>query len=178
MDVSLNRKFSRRKFLALGATSGIALFVLCKMNNLRAEALRAASSSSMFQVKTPLGIDFIHRNSPTTNKYLIETMGGGVGLLDYNNDGLLDIFLVNGGYLEPSMPTPENFRLTIVVVISEIDSHAGECAAIVAQCRTSFFGPLRKGAVSIVMEQELFHSVVRNENVLVAIAVVIRERHA
>lgn len=28
-------------------------------------------------------------------KYLIETMGGGGGFLDYNNDGLLDIYLVN-----------------------------------------------------------------------------------
>ena len=28
-------------------------------------------------------------------KYLIETMGGGGGFIDYNNDGLLDIYLVN-----------------------------------------------------------------------------------
>src|SRR3712207_5260602 len=27
-------------------------------------------------------------------RYLIETMGGGGGFLDYNNDGLLDIYLV------------------------------------------------------------------------------------
>jgi len=46
------------------------------------------------------GIDFVHRNSPTDQKYLIETMGGGVALLDYNNDGLLDVFLVNGGKLD------------------------------------------------------------------------------
>ncbi len=42
-------------------------------------------------------------------KYLIETMPGGVALLDYNNDGLLDIFLVNGGRITSPMKTPENF---------------------------------------------------------------------
>ncbi len=105
--MTLNKKHSRRKFVGLGAASGMALLACSRISFLRAEA---APVSSIFQVKTPLGIDFIHRNSPTTNKYLIETMGGGVALLDYNNDGLLDIFLVNGGYLEPSMPTPENFR--------------------------------------------------------------------
>src|SRR6201996_4405471 len=53
---------------------------------------------------TPLhGIDFILRNSPTPRKYLIETMPGGVALLDYNNDGLLDIFLVNAGHVRDPM---------------------------------------------------------------------------
>src|SRR5215203_5712446 len=33
-------------------------------------------------------------------RYLIETMGGGGGFLDYNNDGLLDIYLV--GYTQPA----------------------------------------------------------------------------
>ena len=36
-------------------------------------------------------------------------MPGGVALFDYNGDGLLDIFLVNGGRLRSPMPTPENF---------------------------------------------------------------------
>jgi hypothetical protein len=42
-------------------------------------------------------LDFRLQNSPTPQKYLIETMPGGIALFDYNNDGLLDIFLVNAG---------------------------------------------------------------------------------
>src|SRR5229473_3247975 len=56
-----------------------------------------------------VGIDFTHRNSPTSQKYLIETMGGGVALLDYNNDGLLDIFFVNGGKLSEPVKLPVDF---------------------------------------------------------------------
>jgi enediyne biosynthesis protein E4 len=62
-----------------------------------------------FDVIQPRGLDFTLQNSPTPQKYLIETMPGGVALLDYNNDGLLDIFLVNGGRVTDPMQTPENF---------------------------------------------------------------------
>jgi hypothetical protein len=63
----------------------------------------------VFDVNLPRGLDFTLQNSPTPQKYLIETMPGGVALLDYNNDGLLDIFLVNGGRITSPMQTPENF---------------------------------------------------------------------
>ena len=49
-------------------------------------------------------IDFTQANSPTTRKYLPETMGGGVALLDYDNDGRLDIFFVNGAQIDDPMP--------------------------------------------------------------------------
>ena len=62
---------------------------------------------SMLELKQPRGVDFTLQNSPTPQKYLIETMPGGVALLDYNNDGLLDVFLVNGGHVDPKHP--ENF---------------------------------------------------------------------
>ncbi len=45
----------------------------------------------VFDLNHPRGFDFTQVNSPTPQKYLIETMGGGVALFDYNNDGLLDI---------------------------------------------------------------------------------------
>ena len=49
------------------------------------------------------GIDFKHENSPTSNKYLLETMGGGVALLDYDNDGRLDVFFTSGAKLDDPM---------------------------------------------------------------------------
>ena len=64
----------------------------------------AAIGGSILEVKPPNGVDFTLQNSPTPQKYLIETMPGGVALLDYNNDGLLDIFLVNGGRIDPMHP--------------------------------------------------------------------------
>ena len=66
-------------------------------------------AAPVLEVKPPHGLDFTLQNSPTPQKYLIETMPGGVALFDYNNDGLLDIFFVNGGRLTSPMPTPENF---------------------------------------------------------------------
>ena len=44
------------------------------------------------------------------NKYLLETTGCGVAFYDYDNDGWLDIFLVNGSRLEgfPAGQTPTN----------------------------------------------------------------------
>jgi len=40
------------------------------------------------------GINFRHRSAPE-KKYIVESMAGGVALLDYDGDGLLDIYLVN-----------------------------------------------------------------------------------
>jgi enediyne biosynthesis protein E4 len=46
--------------------------------------------------------------------YLVETLGSGVALFDYNNDGLIDVFLVNGASFEhlsnPNLP-PTSSRL-------------------------------------------------------------------
>src|ERR1700733_9644757 len=67
------------------------------------------SPEPQFKLSPAHGIDFVLRNSPTSRKYLIETMPGGVALLDYNNDGLLDIFLVNAGRVADPLRSPVNF---------------------------------------------------------------------
>ena len=43
------------------------------------------------------GLRFVYENDPTPLCRLPETMGGGVGLLDYDGDGWLDVYAVQGG---------------------------------------------------------------------------------
>ncbi len=56
-------------------------------------------------VTSALGVHFNYLSSHTPKHYLPETMGAGVALFDYDNDGRLDIFLVNGAPLQD--PTPK-----------------------------------------------------------------------
>ncbi len=79
------------------AGAGIAASVLL---------LAAASAPDVrfSDVTKAAGVTFAHANSATSNKYLLETMGGGVALLDYDNDGRLDIFFTNGAQIDDPMP--------------------------------------------------------------------------
>ena len=43
------------------------------------------------------GITWVHENARSDNRYLPETAGPGVAIFDYNNDGKMDILLVNSG---------------------------------------------------------------------------------
>ncbi len=46
------------------------------------------------------GVSFTYRNGEETADHLsiLESLGGGVALIDYDGDGLLDVFLTGGGY--------------------------------------------------------------------------------
>ena len=89
------QRFNRRDFLRLGTLS---------------------AALPIFDVKLPPGLDFTLLNSPTPQKYLIETMPGGVALFDYNNDGLLDIFLVNGGRVTNQAHRPRILTAAILAI--------------------------------------------------------------
>ena len=92
---------TRRHFVSAVASSATGLSI--------AIPLCADKNDPDLHVVRPPGLDFIQRNSPTSQKYLMETMCGGVALFDYNNDGLLDIFFVNGGHLDDPVKLPARF---------------------------------------------------------------------
>jgi enediyne biosynthesis protein E4 len=87
--------------LALGAAG----FVLTLAGFALGVASGNGSEEGLFEdVTARSGIQFKNQSSPTSRKYLPESMTGGVALFDYNRDGLLDIFLVNGAKLTDPMP--------------------------------------------------------------------------
>src|SRR5258705_1622581 len=93
------------------------------------------------------------------NKYLLETTGCGVAFYDYDNDGWLDIFLVNGSRLEGfppgKEPTSHLFKnnrdgtftdVTAKAGLAHSGWGAGVCIGCLAHCRLGdlFVSPLRK----------------------------------
>ncbi|HEY6267494.1 MAG TPA: CRTAC1 family protein [Candidatus Acidoferrum sp.] len=57
---------------------------------------RAATELDPIRFEDSPAPRFVTRTGRTARKFLPQTMGGGVAVVDYNNDGLLDIFVVNG----------------------------------------------------------------------------------
>lgn len=61
---------------------------------------RISSSTSPVEfvdVAARAGIAFRHDNAASSQKYLIQTMGAGCSWIDDDQDGLVDLYLVNSG---------------------------------------------------------------------------------
>ena len=65
---------------------------------------QAPSPVTFTDITSLAKINFKHDGSPTAAKYLLETMGGGVAVFDYDNDGRMDLFFTNGAQLKDPMP--------------------------------------------------------------------------
>jgi hypothetical protein len=69
---------------------------------------RLSAAGPLFEEIAPSlsGITWKHDNAMSVNRYLPETMGPGVAFFDYDNDGWMDVFLVNSGASDFYNPAP------------------------------------------------------------------------
>jgi len=94
--------FSRRRFLwVLAGAAGSASL------NRFALALPTTSTYPFDEVPASAsGITWVHTAGHSQEKYLPETTGSGCAFLDYDNDGWMDIYLVNSGKCDFYNPNP------------------------------------------------------------------------
>ncbi len=107
--------FSRRHFLQ---RLGVSLFGLPAATLLNDFDLRQWSAAlaigehstdqALFELVPPMksGISWQHTNGRSPEYYLPETTGAGCAFLDYDNDGWMDIYLVNSGKCDFYDPQP------------------------------------------------------------------------
>jgi enediyne biosynthesis protein E4 len=67
-----------------------------------ASAQNGGSRFTFTDVTKAAGINFVNRSSPD-KKYIVESMGGGAAFFDYDNDGRLDIYLLNSFTVEGAL---------------------------------------------------------------------------
>jgi enediyne biosynthesis protein E4 len=101
----------RKRILSRFRPFGVAVVLLgcwvAKAQNgvITHQAAAAVPPGKFVDVTTASGVHFQGQAYHTAKKYLIETMGSGVSLFDYDNDGRLDIFFANGALLtDPTAP--------------------------------------------------------------------------
>ncbi len=92
-----NRGLTRRAFAKVLAGAGVALAMPRKLRAV------AASGPILFQnAASASGLDFVLRNDASGRKYQVETVLGGLGVIDFDDDGWPDLYCVNGAVL-PSL---------------------------------------------------------------------------
>jgi len=96
----MSRKFNARQILAWFL--GLVLMPLAFVSWPATKSLHKVSPIKFRNVAKAAGLDFVLENNPTPQKYLIETIAGGVAIFDYNGDGFPDIFFTNGAAI-PSL---------------------------------------------------------------------------
>jgi enediyne biosynthesis protein E4 len=56
-------------------------------------------------IRKSAGVDFVQDSTETDEKYYLETMGTGVAWIDYDHDGLMDLYFVQSGATDAYKPT-------------------------------------------------------------------------
>lgn len=89
-----------------------SLFIVSLLIAQSPKRVTSAKAGVVFQdVTSAAGIKFRHQNGRSEERVLVETTGSGVAFFDYNNDGFLDIYFVNGAAIGVGARSPGNVLL-------------------------------------------------------------------
>jgi len=104
------RAVSRRQFLKAAGIAGAGSGRLWSGRSLPyiLQATQASPEPPAFGEIPPSasGITWIHKSGRSPEFYLPETLGGGGGFIDYDNDGWMDLYFVNSGKCDFYDPHP------------------------------------------------------------------------
>ena len=90
-----------------------AVFAVLALIGIRVTTGQSPETAAPFSLVTAeSGIDFEHENGASAEKFMPETMGSGGAIFDYDNDGLPDLLLVDGGsFVDESVRRTASHRL-------------------------------------------------------------------
>ena len=112
----LSRRDALRLFTAIGAMASPAGRLLGQIGathpSPQVQPKTGAAVADFEDVAKTAGLTAITTiGGKQAKRFILETTGGGVALFDYDNDGWLDIFMVNGSTLQPTGDPPPTNRL-------------------------------------------------------------------
>jgi hypothetical protein len=84
-----------------------AAYALALGPRLRAADPAASGTIRLTDVTRQTGIDFVHTDGSSGERYIVETVSTGVATFDYDGDGWIDVFFLNGAPLPLGRTRPE-----------------------------------------------------------------------
>ena len=92
----MNKPIALSLIACLAALSGTVANDLSRSD----KSLPASPSLVFEDVAAEAGLDFQHYSGSPEKRYILESMSGGVAWIDFDRDGWMDLYLVNGGRWE------------------------------------------------------------------------------
>lgn len=130
----LGGPFSRRRPPALHASGYARVFTLCSVLlfglSMATSALGQVATAMKFSDWSQrCGIDFVHTDGSSGQHYIVETVVCGLALFDYNGDGWIDIYFLNGAPLKGTVtqtpPTNKLYRNNGDFTFTDVTEFAG-----------------------------------------------------
>ena len=118
-DHGERRAARRNTILVMACLAIVAAWGIAGHHRVRAESRTATPSSigipvTFKDIARAAGIDFKQDSTMTEQKYYLETMGTGAGFIDYNQDGLYDIYLVQTAATDAYKPPRPLHSLSLI----------------------------------------------------------------